>query len=81
MKGTITIRLMIILVPKNTLTVRRLYLYMKAGLPWHIVDDVYIPVNCDGRFHWVLAVVELKRRLICVYDSSLGSRKKYTLGR
>ncbi|KAH0681580.1 hypothetical protein KY284_022665 [Solanum tuberosum] len=33
-----------------------------TGLPWHIVDDVYIPVNCNGRFHWVLGVVELKRR-------------------
>ncbi|KAG5622837.1 hypothetical protein H5410_008055 [Solanum commersonii] len=35
-----------------------------ATLPWHLVDDVYIPVNCDGKFHWVLAVVELNRRLI-----------------
>ncbi|KAG5629350.1 hypothetical protein H5410_001067 [Solanum commersonii] len=47
---------------KNTLTARRLYLYMRAGLPWYLVDDVYIPVNCDGRFHWVLAIVELKQR-------------------
>ncbi|KAG5631757.1 hypothetical protein H5410_003474 [Solanum commersonii] len=47
-----------------------------AALPWHLVDDVYIPVNCGGQFHWVLAVVELKNRLIRVYDSSLGSRKK-----
>ncbi|KAH0722903.1 hypothetical protein KY290_005568 [Solanum tuberosum] len=23
-----------------------------AGLPWHSCDDVYIPVNCDGQFHW-----------------------------
>ncbi|KAG5585644.1 hypothetical protein H5410_046078 [Solanum commersonii] len=47
-----------------------------AALPWHLVDDVYIPVNCGGQFHWVLAVVELKNRVIRVYDSSLGSRKK-----
>jgi len=47
-----------------------------AALPWHLVDDVYISVNCGGQFHWVLAVVELKNRVIRVYDSSLGSRKK-----
>ncbi|XP_055835099.1 uncharacterized protein LOC129903571 [Solanum dulcamara] len=41
-----------------------------AGLPWHLVDEVYIPVNCDRDFHWVLAVVVLKESLIRVYDSS-----------
>ncbi|XP_055829526.1 uncharacterized protein LOC129898850 [Solanum dulcamara] len=41
-----------------------------AELPWHLVDEVYIPVNCDRDFHWVLAVVVLKKRLIRVYDSS-----------
>ncbi|XP_055822168.1 uncharacterized protein LOC129890693 [Solanum dulcamara] len=41
-----------------------------ASLPWHLVDEVYIPVNCDRDFHWVLAVVVLKERLIRVYDSS-----------
>ncbi|KAK4731926.1 hypothetical protein R3W88_024914 [Solanum pinnatisectum] len=47
-----------------------------VALPWHLVDEVYIPVNCDGDFHWVLAVVVLKKRLIRLYDSSMGSRKK-----
>ena len=47
-----------------------------AGLPWHLVDDVYIPINYDGNFHWVLVVVELNQRLICVYDYSLGTRKR-----
>ncbi|KAG5603464.1 hypothetical protein H5410_034834 [Solanum commersonii] len=47
-----------------------------AALLWHLIDDVYNSINCDGQFHWVLAVVELKNRLIRVYDSSLGSRKK-----
>uniref|UniRef100_M1BRU8 Ulp1 protease family, C-terminal catalytic domain containing protein n=1 Tax=Solanum tuberosum TaxID=4113 RepID=M1BRU8_SOLTU len=50
-----------------------------AALPLHLVDDVYISVNCGGQFHWVLAVVELKNRVIRVYDSSLGSRKKTIL--
>ena len=39
------------------------------------MDDVYIPINYDGDFHWVLAVVELNKRVIHVYDSSLGTRK------
>ncbi|KAH0722118.1 hypothetical protein KY289_005162 [Solanum tuberosum] len=51
-----------------------------AGLPWHSCDDVYIPVNCDGQFHWVLAVVVLKKRLIRVYDSASGSRRKKISG-
>ncbi|PHU22131.1 hypothetical protein BC332_07238 [Capsicum chinense] len=40
-----------------------------AGLPWHLVDEVYIPINCGDEFHWVLAVVILKERRIRVYDS------------
>ncbi|PHT74843.1 hypothetical protein T459_22120 [Capsicum annuum] len=45
-----------------------------AGLPWHLVDEVYIPINCGDEFHWVLAVVVLKERRIRVYDSM--SRRK-----
>ncbi|KAF3635983.1 putative protein EIN4-like [Capsicum annuum] len=40
-----------------------------AGLPWHLVDEVYIPINCGDEFHWVLAIVILKERRIRVYDS------------
>ncbi|PHU10044.1 hypothetical protein BC332_21904 [Capsicum chinense] len=40
-----------------------------AGLPWHLVDEVYIPINCGDEFHWVLVVVVLKERHIRVYDS------------
>ncbi|KAG5631272.1 hypothetical protein H5410_002989 [Solanum commersonii] len=35
-----------------------------GGLPWHLTDKVYIPINCNGEFHWVLAVVVLKERCI-----------------
>ncbi|PHT33835.1 hypothetical protein CQW23_25635 [Capsicum baccatum] len=35
---------------------------ISAGLPWHLVDEVYIPINCGDEFHWVLAVVVLKER-------------------
>ncbi|PHT65253.1 hypothetical protein T459_29678 [Capsicum annuum] len=40
-----------------------------VGLPWHLVDEVYIPINCGDEFYWVLAVVILKERRIQVYDS------------
>ncbi|PHT55872.1 hypothetical protein CQW23_04358 [Capsicum baccatum] len=46
-----------------------------AGLPWHLVDEVYIPINCGDEFHWVLAVVILKERHIRVYDSMLRRRR------
>ncbi|PHU06078.1 hypothetical protein BC332_26900 [Capsicum chinense] len=47
---------------------------ISAGLPWHLVDEVYIPINCGDKFHWVLAVVVPKERRIRVYDSMLRRR-------
>ncbi|PHU13989.1 hypothetical protein BC332_15194 [Capsicum chinense] len=44
------------------------------GLPWHLVDEVYIPINCGDEFHWVYAVVILKERHIQVLYSMLGRR-------
>ncbi|PHT50301.1 hypothetical protein CQW23_10048 [Capsicum baccatum] len=46
-----------------------------SGLPWHLVDEVYIPINCCDEFYWMLAVVDLKERPIRVYDSI--SRKRH----
>ncbi|PHT75377.1 hypothetical protein T459_18899 [Capsicum annuum] len=46
-----------------------------AGLPWHLVNKVYIPINCGDEFHWVLAVVVLKKRRIRVYDSMSRRRR------
>ncbi|PHT90606.1 hypothetical protein T459_05719 [Capsicum annuum] len=46
-----------------------------ASLPWHLVDEVYIPINCGDEFHWVLAVVVLKERRIRVYDSMSRRRR------
>ncbi|PHU25063.1 hypothetical protein BC332_03395 [Capsicum chinense] len=43
---------------------------ISAGRPWHLIDEVYIPVNCDIKFHWVLAIIILKERRIQVYDST-----------
>ena len=45
-----------------------------ASLPWHLVDEVYIPINCGDEFHWVLAIVILKERCIRVYDLMLRRR-------
>ncbi|PHT70538.1 hypothetical protein T459_25642 [Capsicum annuum] len=45
-----------------------------AGLLWHLVDEVYIPINYGNEFLWVLAVVVLKERRIQVYD--LMSRRR-----
>ncbi|PHT38054.1 hypothetical protein CQW23_21627 [Capsicum baccatum] len=44
------------------------------GLPWHLVDEVYIPINCGDEFHWMLLVIVLKKRRIQVYDS-MSQRK------
>ncbi|PHT38949.1 hypothetical protein CQW23_22522 [Capsicum baccatum] len=49
---------------------------MPAGLPWYMIDEVYVPINCGKEFHWVLAVIVLKERLIRVYDSLSSKRKK-----
>ncbi|KAF3670248.1 putative protein EIN4-like [Capsicum annuum] len=46
-----------------------------AGLPWYLVDEVYIPINCGDEFHWVLAVIVLKERRIRVYDSMSRRRR------
>ncbi|PHT43292.1 hypothetical protein CQW23_17317 [Capsicum baccatum] len=48
-----------------------------AGRPWDMVNEVFVPINCDGIFHWVLTVIALKDRCIRVYDSMASSRKKH----
>ncbi|KAF3659353.1 hypothetical protein FXO38_12690 [Capsicum annuum] len=48
---------------------------ISAGLPWHLIAEMYIAINCGDEFHWVLAIVVLKERRIRVYDSI--SRMRY----
>ncbi|PHT78298.1 hypothetical protein T459_16350 [Capsicum annuum] len=48
---------------------------ISTGLPWYLVDEVYILINCGVEFHWVLAVVILKERRIRVYDSMSRRRR------
>ena len=45
-----------------------------SGMPWHLTDDDYIPVNSNGEFYWVLSVVTLKEWCIKVYDSMSSTR-------
>ncbi|PHU27363.1 hypothetical protein BC332_05695 [Capsicum chinense] len=49
---------------------------MPSDLPWHQVDEVYVPINCNENFHWVLAIIFLKDKCIRVYDSL--SRRRNT---
>ncbi|PHT51223.1 hypothetical protein CQW23_10970 [Capsicum baccatum] len=49
-------------------------LCISVGIPWHLIDEVYVPINCKGSFHWVLAVIVLKERCIRVYDSMKDHR-------
>ncbi|PHU27154.1 hypothetical protein BC332_05486 [Capsicum chinense] len=49
---------------------------MPSDLPWHQVDEVYVPINCNENFHWVLAVIALEDRRIRFYDSL--SRRRNT---
>ncbi|PHU25392.1 hypothetical protein BC332_03724 [Capsicum chinense] len=47
-----------------------------AGQRWHVVNKVFIPINYDSAFHWVLAVIALKDRCIRMYDSMASSQKQ-----
>ncbi|KAK4719406.1 hypothetical protein R3W88_017744 [Solanum pinnatisectum] len=40
-----------------------------AGIPWYLVDHIFVPVNVKNKFHWVLAVVSRNDKRIDVYDS------------
>ncbi|KAF3669797.1 hypothetical protein FXO38_07408 [Capsicum annuum] len=49
-------------------------LCIPISISWHLIDEVYVLINCKGSFHWVLAVIGLKERCIRVYDSLKGHR-------
>ncbi|KAF3638687.1 hypothetical protein FXO38_23115 [Capsicum annuum] len=42
---------------------------MHAAVPWHTVEDIFIPVNINKKYHWVLAVLSFSERCIFLYDS------------
>ncbi|PHT45049.1 hypothetical protein CQW23_14207 [Capsicum baccatum] len=42
---------------------------MHVVVPWHTVEDIYIPVNIKKKHHWVLAILSFSERCIFLYDS------------
>ncbi|KAF3616560.1 hypothetical protein FXO38_34459, partial [Capsicum annuum] len=42
---------------------------MHAVVPWHTVEDIYIPVNIKKKHHWVLEILSFSGRCIFLYDS------------
>ncbi|PHU08896.1 hypothetical protein BC332_20756 [Capsicum chinense] len=42
---------------------------MHAVVPWHTVEDIYIPVNIKEKNHWVLAILSFSEWCIFLYDS------------
>ncbi|PHT50506.1 hypothetical protein CQW23_10253 [Capsicum baccatum] len=56
------------------------YLMSQKNACWndeHQVDEVYVHINCNEKFHWVLAVIALKDRRIRVYDSLSSLRNMH----
>ncbi|XP_047250010.1 uncharacterized protein LOC124885810 [Capsicum annuum] len=43
-------------------------LRMHAAMPWHTVEDIFIPINIKEKHHWVLAVLSFSERCIFLYD-------------
>ncbi|PHT60619.1 hypothetical protein CQW23_02982 [Capsicum baccatum] len=42
---------------------------MRAAIPWHTVEGIYILVNLKEKHHWVLGVLSFSERCIFLYDS------------
>lgn len=47
-----------------------------SDLPWNLIDEVFVLINYDNEFYWVLRVIALKERCIPVYDSMSSSRNR-----
>ncbi|PHU23147.1 hypothetical protein BC332_08254 [Capsicum chinense] len=42
---------------------------MNAAVPWHTVEDIFIPINIKKKYHWFLAILSFSERCIFLYDS------------
>ncbi|KAF3643920.1 hypothetical protein FXO38_20431 [Capsicum annuum] len=51
---------------------------MHAAVPWHTVEDIFIPVNIKEKYHWVLVVLSFSERCTFLYNS-YESSGHYTL--
>ncbi|PHT51882.1 hypothetical protein CQW23_06344 [Capsicum baccatum] len=65
-----------VVVAQNEEAIKNIFkgFYISAGLQWHLVNEVYVPVKSNQKFHWVLAVIALKDRRIRAYDSQSNLR-------
>ncbi|PHU14869.1 hypothetical protein BC332_16074 [Capsicum chinense] len=43
--------------------------HMHAVVPWHTVEEIFIPINIKEKYHWVLAVLSFSERCIFLYNS------------
>ncbi|KAF3649270.1 hypothetical protein FXO38_17730 [Capsicum annuum] len=39
-----------------------------AAMPWHTVEDIFVPININEKHHWVQAVLSFSERCIFLYD-------------
>ncbi|XP_060175931.1 uncharacterized protein LOC132606444 isoform X2 [Lycium barbarum] len=46
---------------------------LHANVPWHSVDNIFIPVNIKEDNHWILVVLSFNDRRLYVYKSYRGS--------
>ncbi|PHT93297.1 hypothetical protein T459_01179 [Capsicum annuum] len=52
--------------------------FSSTAVPWHTVEDIFIPVNIKEKYHWVLAVLSFSERCTFLYNS-YESSGHYTL--
>ncbi|XP_060180565.1 uncharacterized protein LOC132610270 [Lycium barbarum] len=46
---------------------------LNANVPWHSVDNIFIPINIKEDNHWILVVLSFNDRRLYVYNSYRGS--------
>ncbi|XP_060180559.1 uncharacterized protein LOC132610266 [Lycium barbarum] len=46
---------------------------LHANVPWHSVDNIFIPINIKEDNHWILVVLSFNDRRLYVYNSYRGS--------
>ncbi|KAF3671641.1 hypothetical protein FXO37_07926 [Capsicum annuum] len=44
----------------------------RVGQPWHLIDEVFVPSNCDGAFHWILQKVPTNWTALTSYKEKTG---------
>uniref|UniRef100_A0A1S3YRB3 Ubiquitin-like protease family profile domain-containing protein n=1 Tax=Nicotiana tabacum TaxID=4097 RepID=A0A1S3YRB3_TOBAC len=47
--------------------------WLLVNIAWSEVDYVIIPINVKDKFHWVLGVFDICKRILIVYDSFIAA--------